>query len=167
MLPKIISDVLSSDSRYKYLLVCAKTPLPGLQNVQNQFIELRKKFPERFVWYDSPMMPSEISKLYKQASIYVQPSFYETFGLCILEGMASGHAVVATNVGGIPEVVGDTGFLVEPDSRQISKKVLELLKSQKLRKHLGQKSLERAKAFDWSVIASKTINLYNEVLGKK
>ena len=113
------------------------------------------------------MMPSEISKLYKQASIYVQPSFYETFGLCILEGMASGHAVVATNVGGIPEVVGDTGFLVEPDSRQISKKVLELLKSQKLRKHLGQKSLERAKAFDWSVIASKTINLYNEVLGKK
>ena len=84
--------------------------------------------------------------------------------MCILEAMATGRAVVGTKVGGIPGVIGNTGLLAKPDSKDISKKVLKLLGNINLRKKYGNLAAKRAKEFDWKIIATKTLEMYKEVI---
>jgi glycosyltransferase involved in cell wall biosynthesis len=92
---------------------------------------------------------SEIAMLYKALDIVIVPSmFEEPFGLVIIEAMASGLPVVASNVGGIPEIVVDrvTGFLVNRgDSKQIAECILALARNPELRKNMGHAAKERAK----------------------
>jgi glycosyltransferase involved in cell wall biosynthesis len=164
LLPEIIKNVLNVNREFKFVLVAQKTSLPGLKDVQNKLIALSNKFKDRFIWNSDPLMPQNLAKLYQKSEIYVQPSFYETFGLCILEAMACENAVIATNVGGIPEVVGDSGILVEPDSRKISIELIKLLKSRSKIEEYKKKAFERAKNFDWRTIANKTIVLYKKVI---
>jgi len=57
---------------------------------------------------------SEILSLYEEADVFVYPSLYEGFGLPVLEAMACGCPVIASNVSSLPEVVGEAGMLVDP-----------------------------------------------------
>ncbi|HIH42580.1 TPA: glycosyltransferase family 4 protein, partial [Candidatus Woesearchaeota archaeon] len=95
--------------------------------------------------------------------VYIQPSKYESFGLCILEAMATGRPVVAFNVGGIPELVGDCGFVVD-NKESFLCKVEELLNNRELCNKIGEKASARAKTFEWNSIAKKTIGFYEAIL---
>jgi len=78
--------------------------------------------------------------------IFVLPSLMEGFGIVLLEAMMMGKPIVATNVGGIPEIVDDTvtGFLVpQRDSSALAQRILCLLENQKLREQLGSKGKSR------------------------
>lgn len=89
----------------------------------------------------------DVPELMKAMDIYVQPSFWETFGLTIAEAMSSGLPVVATNVGGIPEVVldGETGILVKPeDSDAIADALLRLIENPDLAQKMGEKGRDVA-----------------------
>jgi len=163
-IPEIAEKVLKKDSRYKFVVVATKTNDEELLDVQNKFIELKEKYKKRFIWYDEPLKETEIAKLYQEAGVYVQPSIYETFGMCILEAMAAGTAVVGTKVGGIPEVIGNAGLLAKPDAKDISRKVLKLLGDTKLRKKYGALAIKRAQDFDWKDVAKQTLDLYSEVI---
>ncbi len=71
-----------------------------------------------------------LSELYRECSLFVAPSLWESFGLVFLEAMAQGKAVVGTTAGGIPEVVEDglTGLLVPPgDANALAGAVLSLI----------------------------------------
>ncbi len=101
------------------------------------------------------------------AAVMVYPSLYEGFGLPPLEAMACGTAVVASHVGGIPEVVADgqTGLLVPPDEPQALTDALNTLARDPERANaMGEAGRQRAISdFDWTSIASQTAKLYHEV----
>jgi glycosyltransferase involved in cell wall biosynthesis len=96
------------------------------------------------------------------------PSLNDGFNLAAVEAMASAKPIVATRVGGLPEVVGEGGILVGPeDTRRMAQEAIALLNSSRLRKEMGAKGRKRTEAlFDWNVCLQKTIDLYHEVAGE-
>ena len=127
LIPEIAENILSRNKRYSFIAVAAKTDLAELEEVQNKFVSLKMKYPNKFIWYDSPLSQDEISKLYNRAGVYIQPSFYENAPLCVLDAFGAGKAIVGTNVVGIPEILGKAGIICKPNAKEISKKVLLLL----------------------------------------
>jgi len=105
--------------------------------------------------------------LYRGASLFVYPSLYEGFGLPVIEAMACGVPVLASNATSLPEVVGDAGVLMNPyDVDEWREGMLELLDDKKMRDEMSEKGLERAKLFTWEKCAQVTLNVYNEVLAR-
>ncbi|MBU3200109.1 glycosyltransferase family 4 protein [Clostridium estertheticum] len=101
---------------------------------------------------------------YNSCDAIIYPSFYEGFGLPPLEAMNCGTPVIASNLTSIPEVVGDTGILINPyDIEGISLAIGNLLSSEKLRSELSAKALLRAKQFSWQNTAGRTLKVYESV----
>jgi glycosyltransferase involved in cell wall biosynthesis len=104
--------------------------------------------------------------LYRMASAFVFPSRYEGFGLPVLEAMACGTPVIAANVSSIPEIVGDAGFLVDPDdARRMGGSILATLLQENVASENRAKGLARAKTFSWNKVAEETLAVYREVVG--
>ncbi len=116
-------------------------------------------------------LPAEdMPKMYAASDIFALPSLYEPFGLVVAEAMATGKPVVASRIGGIPEVMGDrTGFLVKPrDSNELATKIALLASDEKLRKEFGKNARERVeKYFTWDKIAEDYKSFYNEILDRR
>jgi starch synthase len=111
----------------------------------------------------------EIIQLLSHARVFACPSVYEPLGIVNLEAMACGAAVVASRVGGIPEVVadGETGLLVPPgDPDALAAALNALLRDRDRAAAMGARGRARAAAeFDWSAIAAQTVALYRELAG--
>lgn len=120
------------------------------------------------VWIDKMLPKNQVIQLYSHASVFACPSVYEPFGIINLEAMACETAVVATEVGGIPEVVehGRTGLLVEPgNSGQLLEAIVTLLDSPETAKKMGLAGRARVEQyFSWDAIARQTMELYEKVL---
>ncbi len=94
--------------------------------------------------------------LYAGATLFVLPSIEEGFGLPALEAMACGTAVITSNAGALPEIVGDSAALINPlHYEEIGEAMLTLLSSEQLRTDLRQKGLEHAREFTWERAAEK------------
>jgi glycosyltransferase involved in cell wall biosynthesis len=109
---------------------------------------------------------SSIPKFYKGADVCAFPSRLEAFGIAILEAMASGKPVVASNVGGIPEIIsdGENGILVKPDDpNAFAESILTLLRDDTLRNRLSYNALKTAANYSWDNIAVKYISLYKHL----
>jgi starch synthase len=114
-------------------------------------------------------------QLLTHAAVFVCPSVYEPLGIVNLEAMACGTAVVASDVGGIPEVVsdGDTGLLVHYDESDpaafeaaLAERVNELLDDPHRAAALGAAGRERAvREFAWAEIARRTVDIYKACAG--
>jgi N-acetyl-alpha-D-glucosaminyl L-malate synthase BshA len=102
------------------------------------------------------------------ADVFLLPSEHESFGLAALEAMSSGIPVVASNVGGLHEVIqdGETGFLRDPhDVEGMSEVVMELLRDEDKRQSIGLRARERAKRdFGRDKIVGDYVSLYEELL---
>jgi glycosyltransferase involved in cell wall biosynthesis len=111
-------------------------------------------------------VPSEdLVYWYNAASMLVYPSRYEGFGLPLLEAMACGTAVIAANTSSLPEVVGDSGLLVEPDDVEGFTAAMRTLASDdNYRQQLEQSGLERAASLTWRDTARRTVDIYHHVL---
>lgn len=100
--------------------------------------------------------------LYKLASVFVFPSFYEGFGFPPLEAMASGTPVIASAVSSLPEVVGEAAILVNPfNINEIAKAIEEVLNNQKLRESLIAKGLKRVEKFSWERVGKEYSKILN------
>jgi glycosyltransferase involved in cell wall biosynthesis len=112
----------------------------------------------------------KMRELYSKASIVALCSFQETTPMAIAEAMASGTAVLASNIGGIPYMIdnGRSGVIVDPNSpRDIAEKLLMLIEDEKLRKKLGENARRDAeKRWRSDVIARKLLELYFDVLNE-
>jgi glycosyltransferase involved in cell wall biosynthesis len=99
--------------------------------------------------------------------ILLIPSLNDGFNLVAVESMASSKPIVATSVGGLPEVIGDGGILIRSgDIPRMAKESLKLLKSPGLRKKIGAQGRKRAEAlFSWDTSLQKNLALYHQVLG--
>lgn len=105
--------------------------------------------------------------LYRMADVFVWSSFYEGFGLPLLEALASGTPVVALDVEINQEIVGDGAFLVKDDPRKMAGAILALLGQQPLRDTMINQGLARATHFNWRKTAKETLAVYEQVLGRQ
>lgn len=114
-----------------------------------------------FVSYNK--VPQALSEI----DIFVYPSWHEGFGRSIMEALAMKKAVVATNVGGIPDLIknGENGFLVETHSpEKLADKILILIKDKNLREKFGKSGREWvSKNFEWNDGITKFANLFLEL----
>jgi glycosyltransferase involved in cell wall biosynthesis len=102
----------------------------------------------------------DLPALYNGASLLTLPALYEGFGLPPLEAMACGTPVVVSNLSSMPEVVGDAGVLVDPNSiDSIAQGLLKVLVDPELRAEMSRKGIERAKLFTWKACAEKILNV--------
>ena len=106
---------------------------------------------------------SLLPSYYKSADICVFPSRHEGFGIVILEAMASGIPVIASDIPSFREIIsnGIDGRLFEPeDADALSKEVIALYQDQHLRKELSHNAFEKVSMYSWDKIAEKYISLY-------
>lgn len=109
----------------------------------------------------------DLPTLYQGALALVHPSLYEGFGLQVVEAMASGLPVLASETTSLPEVLGGCGLLFNPeDADSIAAKMNFIHCDHDLRHALAAKSRERAKYFSWQKAAEKTLAIYLELLGR-
>ena len=110
---------------------------------------------------------NKISEYYQKADVLILPSVNEAFGLVLLEAMACGVPVIASNVGGVSKVVknGVVGFLTPVgDSQLIAEKALMILNNKDLKKEMSKNCLEWVKQFSWENIADEYEKVYYKIL---
>jgi glycosyltransferase involved in cell wall biosynthesis len=106
----------------------------------------------------------DLPQVYNAADVFVFPSAYEGFGIPLLEAMASGCPVVASNRTSIPEVLAGTGITVSPfDVPSITSAVEQILDDENLGQDLANRALNRSMNFDWEKCARETMKVYEEV----
>lgn len=107
----------------------------------------------------------ELPFLYRGAKLLVFPSLYEGFGLPVLEAMACGCPVVASDAASLPEVCGEAAYYIDPYSiESIAEGIYKVISDQNLRKTLIGRGLERAKLFSWEKAAKRVLNIFEDVL---
>lgn len=166
------------------IVLCAGAPdTPEIGVEMAQAVDrARADSPHHLVWIQEMLPKEKVIALYTHAAIFVCPSVYEPFGIINLEAMACETPVVASAVGGIPEVVehGETGLLVTPEaigptdveptnpeqfSRDLARAVNVLLDDPELRDAMARKARERVEQhFSWSSIARQTLDFYEAVV---
>ncbi len=116
--------------------------------------------------YHLGYLPDELVVwLYTNASVFAYPSYYEGFGLPILEAMTLGAPVVTSNTSSLPEVAGDAALLVDPnDWEQLAEAILRVISDTQLRHELVRKGKERAKLYSWHNTALETLKIYRRFL---
>lgn len=104
---------------------------------------------------------ADLAGLMNLAAVFVFPSWYEGFGLPLVEAMQCGAPVVASSRGSIPEIVGDAGLIFDVDDPSALKKHLaRVLGSEDVRQEMRRKSFARAAAFTWERTARQTADVY-------
>ena len=111
-------------------------------------------------------IPDEDRVLFYQAADFlVYPSWYEGFGMPLLEAMQSGCPVIASRVSALPEVVGDAGLLIDPGNPEaLSRAMLRLIAEPGLKAKLREAGLTRARRFSWEDSARKTLEVFEAVV---
>ncbi len=105
----------------------------------------------------------DLACLVKGSDLFVLPALYEGFGIPVIEAMACGIPVAASNVGSLPEVLGDAGLQFDPYSvDDIADKMHQVLSSTTLKEDLIRRGLERAESFSWERAARETIEVFKK-----
>jgi len=107
----------------------------------------------------------ELVAIYNQATIYCQPSFYEGFGLPLLEAMACSCPVIASDNSSLGEVCGSAAIMVKADTiYSIAEGIKLLINNKAKREELSKKGLEWVENFSWEKTAQKTHEVYKKVI---
>jgi len=152
------------------LVLCAGAPdTPELAAEVSALVEGLREARSGVFWIPEMLPRPSVIQLLTHALAFACPSVYEPLGIVNLEAMACGTAVVASRVGGIPEVVADgvTGLLVPPDDPVALADALNALARDPGRAQAyGKAGRERAVAeFSWPTVATATAGLYGELTG--
>jgi len=144
--------------------------------------EAKAEAGNRIVWIDEMLPREDVITMYSHAEVFVCPSVYEPFGIINLEAMACKTPVVASAVGGIPEIIveGETGLLVdfeaeagdsqepvdpEAFSRALADGVNALMADPEQRSAMGEAARTRVETvFSWTAIAEQTLAFYQDLL---
>ena len=169
------------------IVLCAGAPdTPEIAVEMTQAVErARAQSQHDIIWIQEMLSKDKVIALYTHAAIFVCPSVYEPFGIINLEAMACETPVVASAVGGIPEVVehGETGLLVVPEaisatdveprnpeqfSRDLATAANVLLDDPALRASMAEKARIRVeRKFSWTSIAQQTLEFYHDLIATR
>jgi starch synthase len=172
----LLAAALQVDPRYQ-LVVCAGTPDTTEIAAEVEALADRVRTRRgRLVWIEGIVPRTELIHLLTDATVFVCPSVYEPFGLVNLEAMACETAVVASRVGGIPEIVvdGETGYLVDYDEADpvafeagLAANVGRLLADPALAARMGAAGRRRVlDRFTWPAIADRIVELYRALVAR-
>jgi starch synthase len=159
------------------LVLCAGAPdTPEIAAEASALVAELQPTRGGVIWIQEMLPRQDVVQLLSHATVFVCPSVYEPLGIVNLEAMACGTAVVASGVGGIPEVVvdGETGLLVPYDEsepadfeRTLAQRLTELISDPDRAAAMGRAGRERAVAdFGWDAIARRTVELYEDVVSR-
>jgi alpha-maltose-1-phosphate synthase len=170
----LLAAALKMDPRHPLVIVASSPDTPEIAAEVGELVERVRSERGNLVWIDHYISLQDLIHMHSGATVFVCPSIYEPFGLVNLEAMACETAVVASRVGGIPEIVvqGETGYLVDyrPDdvesfTSELAARVDELLSDPDLATKMGKAGRERVvRHFGWPAIAVKTVELYDSLL---
>ncbi|MFV8380532.1 glycogen synthase [Corynebacterium hindlerae] len=157
------------------LVLCAGAPdTPEIAAETKALVEELQAQRDGIFWVQEFLPKDKIQEILTAADTFVCPSIYEPLGIVNLEAMACGTAVVASDVGGIPEVVvdGTTGTLVhydesDPDGfeRGIAEAVNKMVADRDNAQKMGQAGRDRAvNDFSWATIAQQTVDVYKSLM---
>jgi len=111
---------------------------------------------------------ADLPALYSGARCFIYPSYFEGFGLPVLEAMQCGTPVIAGNRTSLPEVVGDAGLLVDPfDEQALALAMAGVIENSDLAAELCFKGLKRARDFSWRKTAQMTLDVYEQAVAEK
>ena len=111
----------------------------------------------------------QLKYYYNSADLHVLPSYYESFGLSVLESAACGKPSIASKVGGLPSIIRDneTGFLLEQRSLDsLIKKIEILLNDKELSETMGRAARKQAENLDWDIAINQLKNLFDKLTSK-
>jgi len=109
----------------------------------------------------------DLVKLYNCSTTFIMPSFYEGFGLPVLEAMQSGCPVITTREGSLQEVARSAAYFVEPNSiNSIKAGIEEVMSNKSLRAAMSNKGIAQAKKFTWQKTAKATIESYEKIINE-
>ena len=158
----LLKAYISLDKRIKkeYKLI-----LVGFRGWENREIITLIEDNKEDVNYLGFISDEELAKVYNRASCFAYPSFYEGFGLPVLEAMACGTPVVCSNASSLPEVGQDAVVYCNPNNtKEIKEKIESVLEDKTLQTKMIKRGLEIAKEFSWEKSARKHMELFQEVL---
>ena len=166
-LPVLLRAAEWIDPSAQLVLCAGQADTAELQAEVTGLVEHLRASRSGVIWLPGMLAKSEVIQILSHATVFVCPSEYEPLGIVNLEAMACGCAVVASDVGGIPEVVadGETGRLVPPgDERALAEAVNALIANPATAAEFGTRGRKRAVAeFSWDKIAAQTAGLYAEL----
>ncbi|MFF9765904.1 glycogen synthase [Streptomyces sp. NPDC014636] len=168
--PHLLRAVRDIDPGAQVVLCAGAPDTPEIdREFQELFEELRRVRAGVF-WIPQMLPRPEVVQLLTRAAVFVCPSVYEPLGIVNLEAMACGTPVVASRVGGIPEVVADgrTGLLVDADDgfeAGLARALDTVLADPEAARRMGEAGRARAVGeFGWDAVARRTAVLYQEIL---
>jgi glycosyltransferase involved in cell wall biosynthesis len=132
---------------------------------------VKKKNLENSVEFLERVSEEKLIQVYQEANVYLQPSLYEPLGMAIFEALLMGKIVIATNVGGTPELIvhNENGILIKPaSSAEIAKAVIKVFSNPQLQEKIRRNAKENAKvkvenSMDWKSISKRSIELYEKL----
>lgn len=175
----------SLDPGIQLVLCAGGADTPEMQAELESMVKSLQAKRDGVIWIPEMVTRPQAISLFSQAAVFACPSIYEPFGIINLEAMACGTAVVASAVGGIPEVVdpGTTGILVDADlspeapydprdgeafAARLAGALNEIAGDPKRAAEMGRRGRERVvEKFSWARIAEETHTLYQELLQER
>lgn len=173
-LPLLLAAALKLDRKHQLVVVASSPDTPEIAAEVNELAGRVRAEGRDLIWIDHFIPRDELIHLHSSASVFACPSIYEPFGLVILEAMACETAVVASRVGGIPEIVvdGETGYLVDYDqddsdafTTELAARIGALLDDPARAREMGVAGRRRAvQTFGWPAVAAATADLYESLV---
>ena len=158
------SALLSDSERIRLLVVGGREGEPGVEWLR---AEARASGVSGLLDWRAAVPQHELPAYYAAADVCAAPSLHETFGLTALEAMACGTPVVASDAGGLRELVhhGETGLLCEPgDAGALAEALDALLSDPSLARRMGVAGVARAQRFTWDASAARLAAVYGQVV---
>jgi glycogen synthase len=177
----LVNAIPHIDPSLQIVLAAGAPDTDEIRKEMNEGVAAGSAARKGIIWIDEMLPREKVIQLYSHATVFCCPSVYEPFGIINLEAMACETAVVASAVGGIPEVVvpDETGVLVDleltddglnpVDPQGFERRLAEAINSVALdpqrAAQMGQNGRRRAEEqFSWSAIARKTLDLYQTLV---
>jgi glycosyltransferase involved in cell wall biosynthesis len=155
---------LRQDDKIKEKLVLAGRPGYQYEEIRHEIESLPNKIKQDVVELGY-VADDKVGELTRHASVFAFPSRFEGFGMPLIETMACGVPVVASNTTSIPEIVDDAGLLCGPDDIDgIVKNLSLVIKNKNVRDDLIRKGLRRSNEFSWEKCARETLTVIESVI---
>jgi glycogen synthase len=176
----LVSAIPHVDPEIQVVLLAGAPDTEEIAAEMEQRVAAARRSRDGIIWVEEMVPREEVIQFYSHATVFCCPSVYEPFGIINLEAMACRTPVVASRVGGIPEVVvpEETGILVDPGlvpgtfdpvdpagfSRNLAEAINRVAENPTLASRMGEAGRQRAeRMFSWRAIAKRTLDLYEHL----